>query len=183
MTLDQLLEEIRSHGDRALVELTERADTEKRRLEAERDRQIAALRSEIAAQGEAAARRERTQRVAAARMQARKAEYEARERALTASLASVRDLLQKVTETDEYDLVLRRMFALAADRLGAGVRVSGRAEDAARLKSLAGKGFQSDPRPILGGLVAESADGARRLDLSFDELLRLRGDRLRELLA
>jgi len=32
-------------------------------------------------------------------------------------------------------------------------------------------------------LIAETPDGSRRLNLSFDELLRLREDRVRELLA
>ncbi|MGI0053009.1 MAG: hypothetical protein ACRECR_01955, partial [Thermoplasmata archaeon] len=83
----------------------------------------------------------------------------------------------------EYAGLLERMYLLAIDRLGKDARISGRAEDAARLKSIAGKGFQPTPRPIRGGLVAESADGARRLTLSFDELLRLREDRVRRLLA
>jgi hypothetical protein len=33
------------------------------------------------------------------------------------------------------------------------------------------------------GLLAETLDGDRQLNLSFDELLRLREDRVRELLA
>ena len=47
----------------------------------------------------------------------------------------------------------------------------------------AGKGFDDTPAPILGGLIAVTSDGSRRLNLSFDELLRLREDQVRTLLA
>ncbi len=102
---------------------------------------------------------------------------------MSASLETVRALLRKFTQGEEYPEVLRRMYALALDELGKDVRVSGRAEDAAVLRSIAGRSFDPTPASIPGGLIAETPDGARRLTLSFDELLRLREDRVRSLLA
>jgi len=75
------------------------------------------------------------------------------------------------------------MIARAGERLGRSTRVSGRADDAALLTRLAGKSFDAAPRPILGGIVAETPDGRRRLDLSFDELMRQHADAVRGLLA
>jgi vacuolar-type H+-ATPase subunit E/Vma4 len=75
------------------------------------------------------------------------------------------------------------MVAVATDSLGKQVRVSGRSEDAALLAKVGGNGFDPTPQAILGGLIAETPDGSRRLNLSFDELLRLREDRVREILA
>jgi len=75
------------------------------------------------------------------------------------------------------------MTEVATATLGKQVRISGRAEDAAALAKVAGKAFDPTPQPILGGLVAETTDRSRRLTLSFDELLRLREDEVRELLA
>ncbi|MGI0130371.1 MAG: hypothetical protein ACREEC_09520, partial [Thermoplasmata archaeon] len=72
---------------------------------------------------------------------------------------------------------------VATAALGRPIRISGRADDAAVLAKVAGKAFDPTPQPILGGLVAETADRSRRLNLSFDELLRLREDEVRELLA
>ncbi|MGP8076580.1 MAG: hypothetical protein ACLP8Y_07620 [Thermoplasmata archaeon] len=72
---------------------------------------------------------------------------------------------------------------MANDSLGKQLRISGRAEDAALLQKVAGKSFDPTPQSIVGGLVAETPDGSRRLNLSFDELLRLREDRVREILA
>jgi len=109
--------------------------------------------------------------------------YEAREERLTNALAETRNLLTEFTRSPQYPAVLRRMFAVATDQLGKQVRISGRAEDAGLLSKVAGKNFDPAPQPILGGLLAETTDGNRRLSLSFDELLRLREDRVRDILA
>lgn len=183
MTLERLVEEIRSRGAADLASSEAKLAAERIRLTQERDRRIAEVTRRLSEEGEREAARVRAQKVAGARMQARKLEYEARERALTASLGGVRDLLVQFTRSSEYPDVLERMYDFAVDALGKGVRVSGRAEDASALKALAGKAFNPQPQPILGGLIAETPDGARRLTLTLDELLRLREDKARELLA
>jgi len=183
MTLERLIAEIRARGERELAEETQKFAAEKTRLETDRAARLAAITNDFQARTETDARRERSQRVAGAHMQARKLEYEAQERAMAASLDAVRNLLREFTESDEYPEVLRRMYLVATDELGKDVRISGRAEDAAVLKPLAGRSFDSAPASILGGLIAATPQGDRRLTLSFDELLRLREDRVRSLLA
>jgi vacuolar-type H+-ATPase subunit E/Vma4 len=183
MSLDRLIEEIRSRGEADLAAAERRAEEEKARIAKDRDARTEEIRSRLARQGETEARRLRAQKIAGARMQARKLEYEAQERALAGSLEAVRGLLQEYTRSGEYPEALGRMYAFAVDRLGKDVRVAGRAEDASLLKGIAGKAFNPAPLPILGGLVAETPDGARRLTLTLDELLRLHEDRARELVA
>jgi vacuolar-type H+-ATPase subunit E/Vma4 len=183
MTLDRLLAEIQARGERDLADEAKRFESEKAKLLAERAERVAAIQADSRTRAEAEARRERAQRVAGARMQARKLAYEAEERATAAGLEAVRGLLQEFTKGPEYPEVLRRMYALATDELGKDVKVSGRAEDATLLRSAAGRSFDPTPRPIVGGLIAETPDGDRRLALSFDELLRLREDRVRALLV
>jgi vacuolar-type H+-ATPase subunit E/Vma4 len=183
MTLERLVAEIRARGEREVAEETQRLESEKARLLSERAARVRSLQTDLRSKAEAEARRERTQRVAGARMQARKLEYEAEERAMGTSLDSVRELLRGFVASNDYPAVLRRMYSVATDELGKDVRISGRAEDGASLRSLAGRSFDPTPQPILGGLIAETPDGARRLVLSLDELLRLREDRVRALLA
>lgn len=183
MTLDRLLDEIRAQGLTELAEAERKGNEEKLRIVNDRDRRVKQIRSDLEAQAELESRRQHAQKVAGAKMQARKLEYEAREAALGRSLASVRDMLRDYTRSSEYPEVLARMYVFAQGELGKDLRVMGRAEDASDLKEIAGKGFVAQPLPILGGLIAETPDGSRRLTLSFDELLRYREDRLRELLA
>jgi len=183
MSLEDLVEEIRRRGEAELQSITQARTTETARIVAERDRRVAEIRTEAARATEVEVARERAQRLAAAKLQSRKQLYEAREKRLAAAIDGTRELLEQYTTSSAYSPTLKRMLQTATDALGKSVRVMGRAEDAALLAKIAGKTFDPTPQPILGGLVAETSDGSRRLNLSFDELLRLREDRVRELLA
>jgi vacuolar-type H+-ATPase subunit E/Vma4 len=183
MSLESLVEEIRQHAEAELQATIDAAKANAERITAERDRKIAELRASAQRATEAEVARERTQRIAAAKLQSRKLLYEARERRLEDGLKETRTLLSNFTGTPAYPAVLKRMAEVATESLGRQLRISGRAEDAAVLAKVAGKAFDPTPQPILGGLVAETTDQSRRLNLSFDELLRLREDEVRELLA
>ncbi len=183
MSLESLVEEIRQHAEAELRATLEHEKAELTRIAAERDGKIAEVRATSQRSAETEVARERAQRVAAAKLQARKMLYEARERRLENGLGETRTLLANYTSSPAYPAVLKRMTEVASQSLGKQLRISGRADDAAVLAKVAGKSFDPTPQPILGGLVAETTDQSRRLNLSFDELLRLREDRVRELLA
>ncbi len=183
MSLESLVEEIRARGEAELKATADRRAAELARVAADREARLVALRESSAKAAEAEAARERAQRLAAAHLAARRRLYEAREARLDRGLAETRQLLASLTGGAGYPGIVRRMIASATGRLGRTARISGRAEDAALLARLAGKGFDPTPRAITGGIVAESEDGRRRLDLSFDELLRQRADVVRGLLA
>jgi len=183
MTLESLVEEIRRRGEAELRSIADRRAAETARIAADRDGRVEEIRAQSARATEAEVQRERTQRIAAAKLRSRKLLYEAREARLESAIAETRELLRDFTSSATYPNVLRRMCAVANEALGKPVRVSGRAEDVGLLAKAAGKSFDPTPQPILGGLIAETPDGTRRLNLSFDELLRLREDKVRELLA
>jgi vacuolar-type H+-ATPase subunit E/Vma4 len=183
MTLESLVEEIRHKGQAELAAIEKSRLDEERKIAEERDRKLAEIRAAASRTTEADVARERAQRIAAAKLTARKLLYEAREQRLATAFEDTRKLLSEFRGSPAYPGVLRRMFATATDALGKQVRVSGREEDANVLAKVAGKAFDPTPQPILGGLVAETLDGSRRLNLSFDELLRLREDKVRDLLA
>jgi vacuolar-type H+-ATPase subunit E/Vma4 len=183
MSLDSLVAEIRNRGEAELQKVEEERAAQAAKVASERDAEIASLRKESARLSEAEAARERAQRLAAAKLKARKLLYEARETRLADAVRGTRELLRAYADSDEYPATLQRMYETATSRLGKQVRVLGRAEDAEKLAKVAGKAVDPKPLPILGGLVVETLDGSRRLNLSFDELLRLREDRVRELLS
>jgi vacuolar-type H+-ATPase subunit E/Vma4 len=183
MSLESLVDEIRRRGEADLAALNAHRDEELAKVAEEKSRRLEELRSENVRATEAEVARERAQRLAAAKLQARKLLYEAREKRLTSAIGETRTLLQEYTRSPEYPAVLKRMVVVATDSLGKQLRISGRTEDASLLAKVAGKNFDPTPQSIVGGLVAETPDGSRRLNLSFDELLRLREDRVREILA
>ena len=183
MALEDLVEEIRRRGEAEIAKIQSARSADEGRLLQEREQKLSEIRTQSARATETEAAREKAQRLAAAKLRSRKLLYEARERRLENGVTETRTLLEEFTGTKEYDAVLRQMIDRASRALGKQLRVSGRAEDAMRLTKIAGKSFDPTPQPILGGVVVETTDGARRLNLSFDELLRLREDRVRELLA
>ena len=183
MSLQSLVDEIRSRGEAELKGIAERRASALAKVASDRDARVAAIRAEVAKATEAEVVRDRAQRIAAARLAARRLMYEAREDRLDRGLADARELLGRLGASPTYPKLLGRMIAAATSRLGSSVRISGRSEDASVLSRLAGKSFDPTPRTIVGGIVAETPDGHRRLDLSFDELLRQRADAVRGLLA
>jgi vacuolar-type H+-ATPase subunit E/Vma4 len=183
MSLERLVEEIRHKARDELEHERQRVEAEKQRIAAERDQRIAQIREEIERRTQAEVARERTQKLAGARLQARKMVYEAKEKEMAGALTETRRLLEAFTQTKGYPALLKRMYASAAERLGSSIRVSGRKEDAPVLESIAGKSFAKTPISIIGGLVVETTNGEQRLNLSLDELLRLREDKIRALLS
>ena len=183
MSLERLVEEIRQRAESEIAQERQRRDAEAAKVAADRDHRISSIRSETARQTELEIARERAQRLARAKLEARKRVFEARERRMGKLLDASRGLLAEYADSPEYPQVLKRLFSYATSSLGKQLKVRGRTEDASVLKSVAKGAFDSDPLPILGGLVAESPDGSRRLNLSFDELLRLREDQVRDLLS
>lgn len=183
MTLDSLVEEIRRRGAEEAQAIADEEARTVASIARERDARIDELRRASAATSALETSRERAQRLAAAKLESRKKLYEARERRLVRSVASTRAILSDFTKSPSYPAVLERMLDAATDQLGKTVKVMGRAEDAGLLGKVAGKAFDPTPVPIVGGLVARTPNGDRQLNLSFDELLRLREDRVRELFA
>jgi V/A-type H+/Na+-transporting ATPase subunit E len=183
MSLDRLVEEIRRRAEDDLQKQAAQQANDEAAVSVDRDARIAGVGEKSRRSAELEIARERAQRIASAKLEARKLVYAAEESRMSAAIGETRELLEDYTDSDEYPKVVKRMVAYAADVLGKSTKVMGRSADAALLKKVAGAGFDPTPQAILGGVVAESADGSRRLNLSFDELLRLREDRVRQLLA
>jgi len=177
------LDEIRARGKDELEKIANRRASDLAKIAAELESRVAVIRAEGAKATATEIARDRAQRIAAAHLAARRVLYDAREERLEQGLAETRELLAGLCATPRYSAILRRMVAAATFSLGPSARISGRGEDAPLLSRLAGKGFDPTPRTITGGILAESEDGRRRLNLSFEELLRQHSDGVRGLLA
>jgi vacuolar-type H+-ATPase subunit E/Vma4 len=182
MSLERLVAEIENRTQQEIASEQARFEKERAEIVADRTRRIEALRADTLHRATQEAARERTRRIAGARLEAKKLGYEFQEARTQEFLDAVRKQLAEYTKSPEYPKLLKRMHAAAVSRLGKDLKVRGRAEDAKLLKAVAGTGFDDTPLPVVGGFVAETTDGTRRLNLTFDELLRLREDGLRSVL-
>jgi vacuolar-type H+-ATPase subunit E/Vma4 len=182
MSLERLVAEIESRAQEQIAQEQARFAKEQAEIQADQQRRIDALRSQILGRASQEAARERTRRIAGARLEAKKMGYDFQEARTKELLETVKGQLANYTGSPDYPKLLKRMYSAATRRLGKDLKVRGRAEDAKALKSVAGAGYDDRPLPVSGGFVAETSDGTRRLNLTFDELLRLREDELRSLL-
>ncbi|MGA7860260.1 MAG: V-type ATP synthase subunit E [Thermoplasmata archaeon] len=182
MSLERLVAEIESRAQQQIASEQTRFEKEQAEILADRARRIDAIRSETLRRATREAARERIRRIAGARLEAKKLGYEFQEARTQELLETVKAQLATYTTSPEYPKLLKRMYAAATGRLGKDLKVRGRTEDAKLLRSIAGTGYDDTPVPVTGGFVAETSDGSRRLNLTFDELLLLREDELRSIL-
>jgi vacuolar-type H+-ATPase subunit E/Vma4 len=182
MSLERLVAEIESRAQQQIAAEQARFEKVQAEIVADRTHRIEAIRSESLRQATQEAARERVRRVAGARLEAKKLGYEFQEARTQELLGAVKRQLGEYAKGPEYAKLLKRMYVAATSRLGKDIKIRGRPEDAKVLRTIAGTGYDDEPLPVTGGFVAETADGARRLNLTFDELLRLREDEIRSLL-
>jgi vacuolar-type H+-ATPase subunit E/Vma4 len=182
MSLERLVAEIENRTQQAIAAEQARFEKAQAEILADRARRVAVVRSEVLGRATQEAARERTRRIAGARLEAKTLGYEFQEARTQKLLEAVKAQLVQYTATPDYPKLLKRMYSTATNRLGRDLKIRGRAEDARLLRSVAGAAYDDRPLPITGGFVAETSDGTRRLNLTFDELLRLREDELRSIL-
>lgn len=183
MGLERLAAEIEAKAKAELDAELARRSQEEAKLLASRAERLKAIDDASQRILEVESRREKVQRLARAKVEARKLLYEARERRIGTGLKSARDALADYTKSSDYPKLLEKMVEHATEVLGPKVKLLARSADLPTLKSVAGRGVPASAAPMIGGLIAETPDGKRRLDLSFDDLLRLKEDRVREILS
>jgi vacuolar-type H+-ATPase subunit E/Vma4 len=184
MTLEALLQETQSRGEAELKELQDRTRAEIEKLRAETAKEVEEIRARSTRKGEAEAARERARELASAELRAKRVLFEAKELRIRGALEDLRARLASYTRTPEYPKLLSSMVDLATATLGPSIRIRVREEDVPRLPARAQALVdRKAPLSVIGGLVAETPDGARAMNMTFEELLRLREDRLREILS
>lgn len=184
MTLEALLREVDQRSAAEVQALEAKYASESKAIEDSTRAEVERIRAEADRKSQVEAGREKARLVASAKLEAKKALFEARERRTNAALDEVRARLAAYSKSAEYPSVLVSMVNYATSVLGDKVRLLARPEDVPLLPAKA-RAWVDTARPLssMGGLVIERADGSRSLNFTFEELLRLREDRVREILA
>ncbi len=165
MSLDAVIEKIRAAGDAEIDAIRKEGAAERERMLADARKEGAALKADRLAAAESAGERLKTQELAKAELQAKKITLAAQKEILDRVLETARDRLAASPRRAE---VIRALLAEYKDETASG-RVLAHEEDAAVVRS---SGL-APPATLdcLGGLVIESADGSRRVDLRFETIL------------
>lgn len=184
MTLEALVKEIEARSSKEVRDLELKLENERRKVEETAHRDTERIKAEADRKAQLEATRERARLVASAKLQAKKVLFEAREKRTAAALEEVRGRLAAYAKGPDYPVLLANMVSSGTTVLGADVKILARPADVPLLPAKS-RPLVDDARPLraLGGLIIEKKDGSRSLNLTFEELLRLREDRVREILA
>ncbi len=168
MPLDTFVQAIHAKGRAETDEIIARAQAERQRMLSEiRAEGDKALR-EAEARAREAAERRRIQQLARAELEARKIVLAAQKEALDEVYRRALTRLASLGENQDF---LRTLLKANEAEWRSGGRVSSNAKDSAFVKGIVGKAY-AGAIECAGGIVIESADGTRRLDLRYESILR-----------
>jgi V/A-type H+/Na+-transporting ATPase subunit E len=168
MSLENVVQVILERGAAEASQILDAARAERERTLAEvRDDAARAL-AETEASARAEAERKRVQSLARAELESRKIVLAAQKEALDKVYAGALARLGKLPENAD---VLRRLLEANKDEWRSGGKVYSNPHDESVVRKIVGSTFAGTIE-CAGGVVIESGDGTRRVDLRYDSILR-----------
>lgn len=165
MGLETVLERIRDTGRAEAAEILAEGRRERERMLLATQAEGAKLRARREEEARTQAERVRVQDLARAELDAKKTILAAKDEVLRA----VRERVLARLASNPSPGTLRRLLAKHASEWRSG-RVYGNARDAALIREVVG-GTYAGMIDCVGGVVIESVDGTRRLDLRYEGIL------------
>ncbi len=168
MSLETFVQAIHEKGRAETDEIIAQARAERERMLSEIRAEGEKLLREAEQRAREAAERKRVQDLARAELEARKTVLAAQKEALDEVYRRALSRLGTLRENQDF---LRTLLKANESEWRSGGRVYSSAKDEAFVKGIVGKDFAGTIN-CAGGLVIESADGTRRVDLRYESILR-----------
>lgn len=178
MGVDALLKEVEDRRAKALESLEAEYQAKRDEVKKRTDEQLAYVAESAKTEGAAMVQKEATRVEGAAKLMAKKMTFDATEKLLEANIENLKQSLAEFASSPAYPELLPKMVHYASKRLGGKIQVICRRADEPAIRKAGVKIAAADLNSI-GGFKAESEDGTLELDLTFEELLRNRGDDVR----
>ena len=167
MGLESVIEEILARGRAEADAIRKSADAEHQRLLEEARGEGAKLLVAREQEAKVAAERARIQDLARAELESKRTVLAAQKEVLDEVYAAA---LQKLSTLPDRDGILRALLTANASEWRTG-KVYASPRDADSVRAIVGPNFAGTIDSV-GGVVIESADGTRRVDLRYETLLR-----------
>lgn len=168
MTLDTVIQAIREKGRSEADQLLAEARAERERILSEVRAEGAKALAEAEARARATGARRRVQDLARAELEARKIVLAAQKEALDEAYRRTLERLASMKENPDF---LRTLLKANEAEWRPGGEVYATARDAPLVRSIVGERFAGTIEGA-GGIVIETADGTRRIDLRYESILR-----------
>ncbi len=168
MTLDSVVQVVLDKGKAEADEIRAQAQAERERMLSEVRGESAKNLADAESRAGQAAERKRVQELARAELEARKTALAAQKEVLDEVYQRT---LARLSELQDNAALLRTLLRSNQTEWKAGGKVYAAAKDESVVKEIVGPAYAGHIEGA-GGVVIESADGARRIDLRYESILR-----------
>ncbi len=168
MTLDSVVQVVLDKGNAEADDIRAQARAERERMLAEVREEAAKNLTDTESRARQAAERRRVQELARAELEARKTALAAQKEVLDEVYQRTLARLSTLKENAD---ILRALLRANQAEWKAGGKVYSTAKDESAVKGIVGSAYAGHIEGA-GGVVIESADGTRRIDLRYESILR-----------
>ncbi len=180
MGIEQLTADILAEARKEAKETIDRGEEEKRRLISEGKKAVSETLSKSESEAKALVESQRRERIAWARLEAKKAINEAREAVLMDAMEEMYAQLSKFRKSPEYGAFLSARIEGGIKEIGVQNPVVRICKGDRKFVKNGGKAKISEDLEAMGGAIIESSDGTVRIDLTLETLFEEKRDFLRK---
>jgi V/A-type H+/Na+-transporting ATPase subunit E len=177
MNIENYVAEIQERKRREVESLDIRVAEEKAAIQIKKDNAIKEIQEYYSKQARLKSERESATIVEAARLQAKKILFDAINLNLDSAFVIIKEKLMAYVESTDYKLALQKMVVTAKKYLGPNINAICREQDRSALTDMGVNVIKTNQ--TIGGVIAENEYGSRELDLTFEELLRIHEDEVK----
>ncbi len=169
MELENLKKSLVAEGSAEARKIVSQAEKQAEEILAQAAEASAKIRAEAKERARLAAEAESNERISSAQLKAKKTVTEARNRLLEESLSAMWDEFRKVTQTNEYEAMMKRLITGAEKELGEKAMVNVNSSDLKLAKKFS-ENVSQKPADIAGGAIVCTKDGSITIDNSLESI-------------
>ncbi len=170
MPLEDILQEVEKRKDQEIKKISDEYKSRIDSVNSEVEKELLRLEADYAKKTEDDSRALRERELELAKMEAKGLEREKISQLMNNALQRADFFLKNIAETKQYSQILKKMVNLSMEVLGEGCVIRARKEDLSFLQDMnrirIAKTHIREP-----GIIAESSDGSRELDLTISTIM------------
>ena len=173
--LDIFIKEIENRKEQEIRLLENNLAQKKAEITHTKDTTIKELQNQYTEEAKIKSQKEFARIVEASKLQAKKILFESINENMDSTFDLIKQEMKIYAQRPEYKTLLKKMITYARNTLGNDIIIQCRTNDIPIVKEM-NVPISNNSINTLGGIIAEDKQGTRELDLTFEEILRTRGD-------
>ena len=172
MSLENIIREVEERKKKEMSRISAEYDARKQSLESETEKEISKIKADFDHRTQEESKSIEKRELDAARMEAKKILREKATELIELNLGKSMTFLNSIREYKGYDRILKEMAETSKKALGKGCTIRVASRDAGLLGDVKGIKVVEEEIDPFGGIIAESEDGTREMNLTVTTLSR-----------